>query len=102
MSYIALSVSLEYLCFPVGGIDIRRQILTSIDVRIWRIKSDPALKGLKQYIKKITHLKLYLATASHNLKWVKITHICLIWDPTFWKSSSLNTNFIPNKSYLSS
>ena len=24
-----------------------------------------------------------LAAAIHNLKWVKITHICLIWDQTF-------------------
>ena len=27
-----------------------------------------------------THLKLGLATATHNFKWVKITHICLIWN----------------------
>ena len=25
-----------------------------------------------------THFKLCLATATHNLKWVNITHICLI------------------------
>ena len=30
-----------------------------------------------------THLKLCLATAIHNFKWVKITHICLIRDQTF-------------------
>ena len=30
-----------------------------------------------------THLKLCLATATHKLKWVKITHICLIWDLSF-------------------
>ena len=41
-----------------------------------------------------THLKLCLATATHNFKWVKITHvfnlianICKIW--------RLNTHFIP-------
>ena len=27
-----------------------------------------------------THLKLCLATATHNVKLVNITHICLIWD----------------------
>ena len=27
--------------------------------------------------------KLCLATATHNFKWVKITHICLIWKQTF-------------------
>ena len=27
-----------------------------------------------------THLKLCLATAIHNFKWVKWGHICLIWD----------------------
>ena len=30
----------------------------------------------------VNHLRLCLATAIHNLKWVKITHICLIWDKT--------------------
>ena len=30
-----------------------------------------------------THLKLCLATATHNIRWVKITHIVLIWDQTF-------------------
>ena len=35
-------------------------------------------------MKKCIHLKLCLATAIHNFKWVKITHdICLIWDQTF-------------------
>ena len=29
-----------------------------------------------------THLKLCLATGTHNFKWVKITHVCLIWDQT--------------------
>ena len=29
-------------------------------------------------IKKITHLKLCLATATHNFMWVKFAHICLI------------------------
>ena len=29
-----------------------------------------------------THLKLCLATAIHDSKWVKIAHICLIWDQT--------------------
>ena len=30
-----------------------------------------------------THLKLGVATATHNFKWVKITHICVIWDQQF-------------------
>ena len=30
-----------------------------------------------------THVKLCLATAIHNFKWVEITHICLITDQTF-------------------
>ena len=40
---------------------------------------------LRRYIENLIfiHLKLCLATASHNFKWVKITHICLIWDETF-------------------
>ena len=30
-----------------------------------------------------THLKLCVATATHNFKWAKITHICLFWDQQF-------------------
>ena len=42
------------------------------------------IEPLKRYNKnKITHLKLCLATATDNFKWVKMTHICLIWDQTF-------------------
>ena len=26
---------------------------------------------------------LWIAVARHNLKWLKITDICLIWDQTF-------------------
>ena len=29
------------------------------------------------------HLKLCLATATHNFKWMKITDICLIWVQIF-------------------
>ena len=55
MSQVALSVSFEYLCYygyssinniSNAGIDFRRQNLTSIDVRFWRLRSVPALKGL--------------------------------------------------------
>ena len=28
-------------------------------------------------------MKLCLAIATHNFKWVKITRICLIWDQAF-------------------
>ena len=34
-------------------------------------------------IKIFTHLKLCLAAAIHNFKWVNITRICLIWDQIF-------------------
>ena len=40
---------------------------------------------------------LWLATAIQDLKWLKITHICLIWDQTF---PCLNNHFIPNKNEL--
>ena len=30
-----------------------------------------------------TNLKLCIATATHNFKWVKITDMCLIWDQPF-------------------
>ena len=31
----------------------------------------------------LKHLKLCLAIAIHKLKWLKNTHICLIWNQTF-------------------
>ena len=44
-------------------------------------------KGFKHvkalYLKKITQLKLSLADAIHNVKWMKITHIFLIRDQAF-------------------
>ena len=46
------------------------------------------------------HLKLCLATATHNFKWLKITHICLIWHKIFFKSWCLNSNLFPNNSFL--
>ena len=33
---------------------------------------------LGSFIDIFSHLKLCLATATHNFKWLKITHICLI------------------------
>ena len=40
-----------------------------------------------------THLQLCLATATHNFKWVKIAHLCIIWDQTF----TLLSQFISQK-----
>ena len=39
---------------------------------------------LSKFISVFTHLKLFPATATHNFIWVKVTHICLIWDQPFW------------------
>ena len=33
-------------------------------------------------------VKSYIATATHNIKWVQITHICLIWDQIFVQSAT--------------
>ena len=35
------------------------------------------------YAYSLSNLKLCLATATHNFKWVKFTEISLIWDQTF-------------------
>ena len=40
------------------------------------------LKTLNKTIYILTHLMLCLATATHNIKWVKITHICRMWIKT--------------------
>ena len=52
---------------------------------------------LKRYTEKITHLKLCLAHATHNFKWVKVTHICFNLRPNIFKSGCSNNHFIPNK-----
>ena len=41
-----------------------------------------ALKAPLYKIKIFTHFKLWLATATHNLKWLEITRISLMWDQT--------------------
>ena len=38
---------------------------------------------------------LCLATATHNIKWAKITHICLIWDQTF-ANLDVQDQLVPN------
>ena len=40
----------KYFCFYGAGIDFRRHNLTSTDVRLWRLKSIPALEGLIRLI----------------------------------------------------
>ena len=39
--------------------------------------------SVELYCKIFTHLKLCLATVTHNLKWVKITHIGINGEQTF-------------------
>ena len=41
------------------------------------------LKALNQIIQIFAHLELCLATTIQNFELATITHICLIWDPTF-------------------
>ena len=41
-----------------------------------------SLKTLNWIIKVFTHLKLCLATATHNFKWLIINHIYLNWNET--------------------
>ena len=57
---------------------------STLDVRMWRLKSPLALKELN--ITAYTHLKLCLADAIHNFKWVKIIQIfcILLIDVTFY------------------
>ena len=49
-------------------------------------------------IKIFNHLKFCLATAIHNLKWLKMTHICFIWDQTLTNIAGSAVNFILNNS----
>ena len=43
------------------------------------------------------HLKLCLANATHNFKWLKITHICLIWAQIFANLDVQTHIFFPIK-----
>ena len=45
------------------------------------------------YIKQFTHLRLCLASAIHNLKWVKCTCICTIWIKNICQSNKFSANF---------
>ena len=47
------------------------------------------LRSLSLMIQIFTYLKLWVAVARNNFKWVKISHICSIW-----KCWCLNTHFI--------
>ena len=65
-----------------------------ICLSIWNVDPlplPPLLAKLPDYL--LAHLKLLLATANHNFKWVEITHICLIWEEfanfDVWKRYSL-------------
>ena len=44
---------------------------------------NPLLYRLSYLFKISAHLKLCTATTTQNFKWVKIIHICLIWEETF-------------------
>ena len=54
-------------------------------VELYRIVSTSTLtvRGSTSDVRIFTHFKLCLATATHDIKWVKNTHICLIWEQTF-------------------
>ena len=79
---------------------------TPLYVRIWRLQTSdsdvsrrsPSWKAYSFNLTKIyTHMKLCLATATHNLKWVKITHNYLFnWWPNIYKYWCLNTHFVLN------
>ena len=53
-----------------AGIDFRRQILTSIDVRIWRLKSVPAPKGSKCCVSLSVFVKPYACHIIRELIWL--------------------------------
>ena len=49
----------------------------------WNNKITTLMKALNWINWISTHLKLCLTTATHNFKWVKITHIIIIWHQPF-------------------
>ena len=68
----------KYFNSVSGGTVFIRQNLTYKDSP----RSD-RVKTLNVIILILTQLLLCLATATHNINWVKITHICLICDQIF-------------------
>ena len=62
-------------------------------ISVWRFNPYPA-KYI--YFLFFNHLRLRLATAIHNLKWLKITPICFILRPNIYKSWCLSIHFNPD------
>ena len=63
---------------------IHRNVLSLLpNKQIFHSEHILTIYPLCSLIEIFTHLKLCLATATHNFKWVKIINICLIWDKTF-------------------
>ena len=72
-------ISFHFTCYILN-------IINSLENRPRWIHSDESSMSLSppsNLIYFFTHLKLCFATATHNFKWVKISHICLIWDQKF-------------------
>ena len=65
-SFLILSVNTEACLTRIGTdplsatIDFRRHILTSVDVRIWRLKSISALKELNMYNDRSRPIKIVI------------------------------------------
>ena len=68
------SASLNQMCFIVNYISSLREILGFLYLLLYCLSR----RALSYVILISTHLTLCLATAIHNFKWVKITHICII------------------------
>ena len=65
------------ICICMNNLDRLVESHENIHVITYRIK----LLLLREFIYIVKHLRLCLATAIHNLKCLKITHICLTLQP---------------------
>ena len=55
---------------------VKLHLILSADC--WILRDDLAEIALYDFsLRMIVHFKLYVATTTHNFKWVKITHVCL-------------------------
>ena len=107
LSYITDGETEEHLEMLDGGVikqllDEKWKTYAQVMFRVNTFRKKNPYALISYPIEIFTYLKLCLATAIHNLKWVKITYryICSIGNQTFANLISLKTHFIINNCHL--
>ena len=72
-------------------IDFRRQNLTSTDVRFWRLKSVPALRGLIRFARSVSHTRISSTMFSNLSKYCvfQMAYMCGYWLLGLWPHADI-------------